>query len=126
MDRVIVLYDDRCGFCRWLTSKIVAWDRTRRIRFAPIRSAEGEARLNGMDPVRRDGSWHLITRDGHVVSAGAAVPLLLRELPGGSPLARVADALPRVTDGAYRAVAHRRSALGRLLHVDACDVPTKR
>lgn len=126
MDRVIVLYDDRCGFCRWSASRIAAWDRTRRLRFAPIRSVEGEARLEGVDPARRDDSWHLITRDGRVASAGAAVPLLLRELPGGSPLARVADAFPWATDQAYRAVARRRGALGRLLHVNACDVPVDR
>lgn len=123
---MIVLYDDGCGFCRWSASKIAGWDRRRRLRFAPIRSAEGDARLGGMDPARRDGSWHLITRDGRVASAGAAVPFLLRELPGGTPLARVADVLPRSTDRAYRAVARRRDALGRLLHVDACDVPVER
>jgi predicted DCC family thiol-disulfide oxidoreductase YuxK len=123
---VIVLYDDECGFCRWSSSKIAAWDRARRLRFAPIRSAEGQARLDGVDPVRRNGSWHLVTREGRVASAGAAVPLLLRELPGGSPLARVAGALPRTTDRAYRAVARRRGAIGRLLHADACDVPVER
>lgn len=123
---MIVLYDDRCGFCRWTASKIAAWDRRGRLRFAPIRSAEGKGRLGGMSRARRDGSWHLLTRDGHVVSGGAAVPLLLGELPGGTPLARVADALPRTTESAYRVVARRRAALGRLLHIDACDVPRER
>ena len=123
---MIVLYDERCGFCRWSVSKFVAWDRTRQVRFAPIRSSEGEARLEGIDRARRDGSWHLVTRDGHVVSAGAAVPFLLRELPGGGPLARLTDAFPRATERAYQAVARRRGALGRLLHVDACDVPIER
>jgi predicted DCC family thiol-disulfide oxidoreductase YuxK len=126
MDRVLVLYDDGCGFCRWSAAKIAAWDRRRRLRFAPIRSAEGETRLDRMDPARRNGSWHLITRDGRTHSAGPAVPFLLRELPGGRPLARLADALPRSTDRAYRAVARRRGALGRLLHVDACDVRAER
>lgn len=129
MDDVIVLYDDGCGFCRWSASRIAAWDRKRRLRFAPIRSVEGESRLGGMDPPRRDGSWHLVTRDGRVASAGAAVPLLLRELPGGGPLAWLAESLPRTTDRAYRAVARRRLALGRLLPADgsrACDVPVER
>jgi predicted DCC family thiol-disulfide oxidoreductase YuxK len=126
MDRVLVFYDDGCGFCRWSASKIAAWDRHRRLRFAPIQSAEGTARLNGLDQARRDGSWHLITRDGRIASAGGAVPLLLRELPGGSTLARAADTFPWATDRAYRAVARRRATLGRLLHVDACDVPAGR
>jgi predicted DCC family thiol-disulfide oxidoreductase YuxK len=124
MDGVIVLYDDRCGFCRWSVSKIMAWDRAPRVRFAPIRSSEGEARLEGID--RRDSSWHLVTRDGRVVSAGAALPFLLRELPGGRPLARLTGALPRSTDRAYRAIARRRGHLGRILHVDACDLPSER
>jgi predicted DCC family thiol-disulfide oxidoreductase YuxK len=126
MDRVIVLFDDRCGFCRWSASKVVAWDRTGRVRFIPIRSSEGEARLEGIGRARREGSWHLVTRDGHVVSAGAAVPFLLRELPGGGPLARLADAIPRTTERGYQAVARRRGALGRLLRVDACDAPVER
>jgi predicted DCC family thiol-disulfide oxidoreductase YuxK len=126
MVRVIVLYDDDCGFCRWSASKIAAWDRGQRLRLAPIRSAEGQSRLDGIDSVRRDDSWHLVTRDGRVASAGAAVPLLLRELPGGSPLARVADALPRTTERVYRAVARRRGLLGRLLHVDARDAHLER
>ena len=125
MDRVLVLYDDRCGFCRWSASRIAAWDRSGRLGFAPIRGVVGEERLAGMDPARRDGSWHLITRDGRVASAGAAVPLLLRELPGGGPLSLIADALPRVTDRAYRAVARRHGGLGRLLRIDRCDVPER-
>jgi predicted DCC family thiol-disulfide oxidoreductase YuxK len=126
MDHVIVLYDDGCGFCRWSAAKIATWDRSGRVRFAPIRSAEGEARLDGMDPFRRVGSWHLITRDGRIASAGAAIPLLLRELPGGRPSARIADALPVTTDRIYRAVARHRGTLGRVLHVDACEVPLER
>jgi predicted DCC family thiol-disulfide oxidoreductase YuxK len=123
---VTVLYDDGCGFCRWSASRIAVWDRTRRLHFVPIRSVEGDSRLGDMERARRDGSWHLITRGGRVASGGAAVSLLLRELPGGSPLARLADALPRTTDRAYRVVARRRGALGRILQVDACDVPVER
>jgi len=126
MDRALVLYDDRCGFCRWSVRKIASWDRTKRLRFAPIRSVEGEERLAGMDLGRRDESWHLITRDHRVVSAGSAVPELLGELPGGRPLARVAEALPRLTDRTYRVIARRRAVLGRLLRAERCEVPADR
>jgi predicted DCC family thiol-disulfide oxidoreductase YuxK len=126
MDRVTVLFDDDCGFCRWSVSRVAAWDRARRLRFAPIRSEEGAAWLLGMDDGPRNESWHLITRDGGVASAGAAVPILLRELPGGGPLARLADAFPVTTDRAYRAVARRRGTLGKLLHVEVCNVPIRR
>ena len=122
----MVLYDDGCGFCRWSASKVARWDRHQQLHFAPIRGPEGDARLGQMDTARRDGSFHVITRDGRIASAGAAVPFLLRELPGGSPLARMADAFPGTTDRAYRAVARRRGWLGHLVHVDACRLPSER
>jgi predicted DCC family thiol-disulfide oxidoreductase YuxK len=126
MDRVTVFYDADCGFCRWSAAWIARWDRARRLYFAPIQGAEAQTRLAGIDAVRRDGSWHLISRDEHIVSAGAAVAPLLRELPGGRAPAWVASAFPRTTDRAYRAVARRRGSLGRLLRVDACAVPAER
>jgi predicted DCC family thiol-disulfide oxidoreductase YuxK len=125
MERVVVFYDDGCGFCRWAASKVARWDRRRHLRFAPIRGPEGDGWLGHMDTARRDGSWHVVTRDGRIASAGAAVPFLLRELPGGTLLARMADALPKTTDRAYRAVARRRGWLGHLVHVDACRLPER-
>jgi predicted DCC family thiol-disulfide oxidoreductase YuxK len=126
MERVVVLYDDGCGFCRWAASRVARWDQRQHLTLAPIRGPEGDARLGQLDSARRDGSFHVITRDGHIASAGAAVPFLLRELPGGTPLAGIADAFPRTTDRVYRAVARRRGPLGRLMHVDECRVPSER
>ncbi len=126
MAAVTVLFDDDCGFCNWSISKLAAWDRRRHLRFAPIRSEAGDAYLEGKDVPQRGRSWHLVTRDGLIASAGAAVPFLLRELPAGWPLARLAETFPRSTDRAYQAVARRRDVLGRLLHVDVCEAPTPR
>jgi predicted DCC family thiol-disulfide oxidoreductase YuxK len=126
VDRVLVFYDDDCGFCRWSVSVVTRWDRRRRVHVAPIRGDEGDVWLAQMDAAQRDGSWHVIARDGQIASGGAAVPVLLRELPGGSPLARTAETFPRTTERAYRAVARHRSSLGRLLRVEACRVPADR
>jgi predicted DCC family thiol-disulfide oxidoreductase YuxK len=123
---MLVLYDDDCGFCRWSASALARWDRRRRLRFAAIRSDEGATRLAAMDATGRDGSWHVITREGAVTSAGAAVPVVLRALPGGRPLARAAETFPRTTERSYRAVARRRASLGKLLRVEACPAPTDR
>ena len=123
---MLVFYDEDCGFCRWSASALAYWDRRRRLRFASIRSEEGDARLAELDEAQRDGSWHVIAREGHVASAGAAVPLVLRELPSGRSLARAAETFPRTTERAYRAVARRRRALGRLLRLETCRVPTDR
>ncbi len=121
-----VLFDDDCGFCRWSASRLALWDRHRHLGFVPIRSVDGDAYLEGMDLARRGRSWHVVTRDGVIVSAGAAVPPLLRELPAGAPLARLSETFPRSTDRAYRALARRREVFGRILHVDTCDTPTQR
>jgi predicted DCC family thiol-disulfide oxidoreductase YuxK len=61
-----------------------------------------------MDEEQKMSSWHLVTADGRVYSAGAAFPPLLRLLPWGRPLAAVTAAFPRLTERAYRHVARTR------------------
>ncbi|HEX8065268.1 MAG TPA: DCC1-like thiol-disulfide oxidoreductase family protein [Thermoleophilaceae bacterium] len=114
-DRAIVLYDRDCGFCRWTLSKLLAWDRRRRLDPVPIESAEGARLLASVPEDERPRSWHLVADGGEVRSAGAALAPMLRLLPGGAPLAAVAAALPRASEMAYRLVADRRSVLGRLV-----------
>jgi predicted DCC family thiol-disulfide oxidoreductase YuxK len=110
-----VLYDRDCGFCRWCVSKLLAWDRRRRLRPVAIQDPEGQRLLEGIPDVDRLASWHLIDEDGSVHSAGAGFPPLLRELPGGSRLAAVAARAPGPLDRGYRLVARNRSRLGPLL-----------
>lgn len=59
-------------------------------------------------------SWHLVTEDGHRYSAGGAAAPLLRLLPGGGPLATLAEAFPSATNAGYEFVVGHRSALSRL------------
>ena len=61
------------------------------------------------------GSWHLVGADGRVSSGGAAFVPLGRLLPGGRPLAALAERFPRAAERAYRLVADHRSPLGRLV-----------
>ena len=116
----VILYDGDCGFCTWATRRILTWDRKARLRAVPIVSEEGERLLAGMDPARRLSSWHVRTADGEVYSAGAAVPPLMRLLPGGAPLAVLASAFPAATERVYRWVADRRGRLGRRTGTAAC------
>jgi predicted DCC family thiol-disulfide oxidoreductase YuxK len=119
----VVLYDEDCGFCRWSLDKILAWDRAKRLRAAPIQSAEGDRLLSELDPGVRLDSWHLVNGDGRVFSGGAAAAPLARLLPGGRPLAALFTAFPSVTDRAYRYVADHRDRWARLLRIDAgCEV----
>ena len=118
----VVLYDEDCGFCKWSLNKILAWDRSRRLRPVPIQSEGGQHLLAQVAPEKRLDSWHLVGEDGRLYSAGAAVAPLLRVLPWGTPLAGV-FAAPAATERGYRYVARHRNRWARLLHIDAsCDV----
>ena len=118
--RATVVYDDDCGFCRWSAERLRTWDRRRALRFVTLRAAEAGGLLTAVPIDRRPLSWHLVTDDGRVWSAGAAVPQVLGPLPGGGGLAALAASMPDITEAAYAAVARRRSTLGRLLGRRAC------
>lgn len=111
-----LFYDADCGICRWIAAKVAAWDRRRAIRLVPLQErAEAERLLGEMDEEARMASWHLVTPDGRVHSAGRGVAPLLRLLPGGRPLARLAEAFQPATDVAYGLLAGNRTAIGRVL-----------
>jgi predicted DCC family thiol-disulfide oxidoreductase YuxK len=122
VERVSVLYDEDCGFCRWSAARLRSWDRRHALRFVPIQSAQGQALLEPIPAHRRLDSMHAITPDGRVWSAGAAAVPILRRLPAGAPLATAAAALPGLTDLVYRRVAGHRERLGAMLGQEACRV----
>jgi predicted DCC family thiol-disulfide oxidoreductase YuxK len=118
------LYDEDCGFCKWSLGKILAWDRSRKLRPVPIQSQEGQALLADVPEDRRLDSWHLVDESGNVRSAGAGFGTLFDILPGGAPLAAGARRFPGATERAYRAVAGNRTRLAKLLRIDSsCEVP---
>jgi predicted DCC family thiol-disulfide oxidoreductase YuxK len=121
--KATVLYDDDCGFCKWSLNKLLAWDRSQRLRAVAIQSEEGQRLLAEVPAAQRLDSWHLIDATGAVRSAGAGFETLFEILPGGAPLAAFARTFPRTTERAYRAVANNRSGLSRLLRIDrSCEV----
>ncbi|MGZ8629365.1 MAG: thiol-disulfide oxidoreductase DCC family protein [Actinomycetota bacterium] len=122
MGPAIVLYDEDCGFCRWSADRLRSWDRRGALRFMPLQDPDASRLLHVVPPDRRASSWHLVEADGRVWSAGTALPRVMRALPGGAPLAMLAEAAPGVTDRAYAALARRRTTLGRLLGQRACAV----
>jgi predicted DCC family thiol-disulfide oxidoreductase YuxK len=118
----IVLYDEDCGFCRWGVDLLLRLDRRHVLEAIPIQSAEGADHLSSMPPRERLESWHVRSPDGRLWSGGDAVPVVLRLLPGGRGLARVAALFPRTVDRLYRFVARNRSTFGRLVGARACAV----
>lgn len=116
MQRAAILYDDDCGFCKWCLAQVLRLDRERRLRPVALQSPEAETLLLGMDEEERMESWHLVTPDGQVSSAGAAFDPLTRILGRGRPLGALARRFPRAADAGYRWVADHRGFFGRFLH----------
>ena len=112
MMHAVLLYDSDCGFCRWLVDKVLVWDRRGRVKSMELQEATADSLLGEIDADAKMSSWHLVTPDGRVHSAGAAAPPLLRLLPGGKPLAALLAAFPEGTERAYRTVARNRDRLG--------------
>jgi predicted DCC family thiol-disulfide oxidoreductase YuxK len=110
-----VLYDADCGFCAWLLSLLLKWDSARRLQPLALQRPEAEELLGELTPDERMASWHLISPTGERHSGGAAVPVLLRVLPGGRAPAASLSRIPRPIDRAYTWVAEHRSQLSRVV-----------
>ena len=115
MEKATVLYDADCGFCRSSLALILAWDRQRRLRPLALQDPEAERLLADLSPEDRMASWHLVSPDGTVRSAGDALEALFGLLPGGSPPSALARRFPSLAREGYRLVADHRSLLGRLI-----------
>lgn len=111
----MVLYDADCGVCKWLLSILLRWDRAACLRPIALQRPEAGDLLANLEPARRTASWHLISPAGLRRSGGAAIPPLLRLLPGGRLPAAVFARFPDLTDRGYRWVAEHRSQLSRLI-----------
>ena len=122
----VLLYDADCGFCRWSLDKVLSRDRDRRIRPVPLQSAEADTLLPGMDREKKMASWHLVTPDGTVYSAGDALAPLMELLPKGKPVAAAAQVSPALTGMTYRLIARNRTRFGRLLGAQKCAVDPSR
>jgi predicted DCC family thiol-disulfide oxidoreductase YuxK len=114
-ERLLVLYDDQCGFCVWCMAWLLRADRRRRLAPVAIDSGQGGRLLADMPEAQRLASWHVCDDSGLLASGGGGVAYVLARLPGGAPAAALARRLPRASERAYGWVAAHRSRLGRLL-----------
>ena len=116
MDRVPILYDGDCRFCRAALALLLTWDRERQLRPVAIQSEEGAGLLAEIPEDERLVSAHAVIPGGSgLVSGGAAAGPVLRLLPAGSALADLAERIPGATDRGYRWVAEHRTQLSRLV-----------
>lgn len=114
-ESAVALYDEECAFCRASMALLLVWDRRRRLRPVAVQAPVATELLAGMSEEERLASWHLVVPGGRRWSAGAAAAPLLRLLPGGAPLAAVAERFPKATQRCYELVSRRRGLLGRLI-----------
>jgi predicted DCC family thiol-disulfide oxidoreductase YuxK len=110
-----VLYDGDCGFCAWALSLLLKWDRGRQLQPLALQRRDADELLGELTPDERMASWHLISPTGERHSGGAAVPELLRVLPGGRTPAAVLLRIPRPIDHGYTWIAQHRSQLSRVV-----------
>ena len=109
-----LLFDGECGLCDRAVRFLAARDRSRRLRFAPLR---GEAAAPWRDRARAapDGPFEwLVALDGDAVHLRSDAVLRALAACGGGwrALAALARAVPRRwRDAAYLAVARRRARL---------------
>jgi predicted DCC family thiol-disulfide oxidoreductase YuxK len=111
----LVLYDADCGFCKSMLAGLLRWDRDARLRPIALQRAEADALLADLVPEERMASWQLISPDGERSSSGAALPPLLRLLPGGRVPAALFARFPKLTERGYQWVADHRSRLSKLV-----------
>jgi predicted DCC family thiol-disulfide oxidoreductase YuxK len=106
-----VLYDEGCGFCTEIAARLQRLDG---IAATPIGSAGGGFLLRDLDERERYAELHVVDRLGRRSSGGAALPLLARRLRGGSVLATLLAAFPRLTSQGYAFAARHRALLAFL------------
>ena len=114
MGNLTVLYDEGCCVCMRLGARAA---RRPGIAAEPIGSAAGSVFLRDLAPAERYAAFHVVDALGRRWSAGAALPPLLDELPGGAIFAAVCRALPALTERVYQLVARNRSRLAVIVRV---------
>jgi predicted DCC family thiol-disulfide oxidoreductase YuxK len=109
----ILFYDASCPGCRLFARLILAADLERRIRTAPLDSAEADRVLGGMPERQRFGSYHLVVGDRVARGASGMGPLLeqARLLRPLGRLVRRSRAARALAAGAYRFAARHRGRI---------------
>lgn len=133
VERLTVLYDDDCGFCRWSVRQLRPMDRHARFEFIPLQHATDHSERPQLAELARTrdlaASIHVVRPDGAVRAGGGAMLEILDALPGGwllRPWALLPGVEP-IIDFGYRLVADRRNQVSALLGragspVPACDL----
>jgi predicted DCC family thiol-disulfide oxidoreductase YuxK len=109
-----LIFDGECGFCRASVELLRRWDRYRRLSFVPFQDPGALAPLPRVPRSELEQAMHLVAPDRRVLKGAAALPAILRLVPGGAPLALLYQmpGVPWLAAGVYRIVARNRHRLG--------------
>jgi predicted DCC family thiol-disulfide oxidoreductase YuxK len=118
---MIVFYDGECGFCKVCVALLLAWDRSLRLYPMTIQEPEGQLLLASVPGDERLGSAHVRAEEGTILSGAGGAPPVLRQLPGGSPLATIATIAMPLVRVAYRLVTSARPVIGSILPAAWCS-----
>jgi predicted DCC family thiol-disulfide oxidoreductase YuxK len=93
---------------------LLVWDRGRRPRPVAVQSAEAGGAAPSNEEEECIGSSHLVVAGERGWSAGDAAARMLRLLPGGAPLAALAERFPGATRHGYELASGHPGLIGRL------------
>lgn len=117
----VIYFDGVCGLCNRFVDFVLARDRARRYRFAPLQGDRAAARFSPVDQV--DPTTIVYEEDGVLFDRSTAALRIVSGLGGIWSLAAVLGLVPRpIRDALYDWVARNRYAwFGKR---DLCRLPT--
>jgi len=118
---MIVFYNGECGFCKVCVALLLGWDRSLRLYPMTIQEPEAQRLLAPIPEEERLLSAHVRTEGGAILSGAEGAPAVLRELPGGSPLAALTTIAMPLARLVYRLVTSARPAIGSILPAAWCS-----
>jgi predicted DCC family thiol-disulfide oxidoreductase YuxK len=94
LPRILLAYDAHCGPCTRFRHFVHFIDSRDEIEFVSLVDADDAGLLDEIPKAERHTSFHLIFPDGNLLTGAAAIPTLLKLLPGGRLLSRVIVSAP--------------------------------
>src|SRR4051812_18827908 len=109
MNGPIVLFDGVCKFCNRSVNFILDRDAHKRLRFAPLQSASGQAVLRRFGLRTDDFDTAVVVEHGRAYTKSSAALRIARQLGGWWSLLAVLFAVPPfLRDAAYDVLARNR------------------
>ena len=110
-----LVYDAACSICERMKTVLLQWDRFHRIVPVSLGNPEAQELLAPLPHEQRTSTFHVVSPRGRIVSGDAAIPELLRLVPGGTLVAWCLTTLPGhrlLLQWCYRWVANRHEEHG--------------